>query len=296
LEAGVAPPPPTARGSRAASVLRRRLSLGRRGDPAGTGDVPGGRDGAGSAGREPRPTGQERPDRLAASLSLLAATLESTADGILVVDRDGRVVGHNTRFQLLWGLPAAVRTGDEETSLLARATERVADPAGFRARVAELYAQPDLVATDEVELRDGRVFSRYTQPQRIDGVVVGRVWSFRDRTAERRLEQDLRRMAFTDELTGLPNRALFMTRGGRWPRTPRRRVSRWASRCSTWTTSRPSTTRSGTARATSCWGSRRAGCARPPAQRTSSPASAETSSASCCRELPPPPWRRCSSA
>ena len=47
----------------------------------------------------------------------------------------------------------------------------------------------------------------------MDGEPVGRVWSFRDRTAERRLEEDLRRMAYTDELTGLPNRALFMSRG-----------------------------------------------------------------------------------
>ncbi len=178
---------PTARGARATSVLRR-LTHASRSDAAG-------------------------PGRLAASLSLLTATLESTQDGILVVDLEGRVVGHNSRFLQMWGFGEQVGDADTDSSLLQRAFAQVADPAGFRARVAAIYAQPDLVATEEIELADGRVFSRYTQPQRIDDAVAGRVWSFRDRTAERRLEQDLRRMAYTDELTGLPNRALFMTRG-----------------------------------------------------------------------------------
>lgn len=154
-----------------------------------------------------------RTDPLAASLSMLAATLESTADGILVVDLAGRIVGRNSKFGQMWGMSPEVLDRQDVTPLLDHAAEQTADPASFRARIAELDADPDMVATDEVELADGRVFSRYTQPQRIDGQVAGRVWSFRDRTAERRLEQGLRRMAYTDELTGLPNRALFMARG-----------------------------------------------------------------------------------
>jgi len=149
-------------------------------------------------------------EELAASLSMLAATLESTADGILVVDLHGRVVGRNAKFSRMWGLPDDVVA---KVSLLDQVMDQVVDPDGFLARVHELYARPEVAADDEVELRDGRVFSRYTQPQSIDGRVVGRVWSFRDRTAERRLELDLRRMAYHDELTGLANRALFMERG-----------------------------------------------------------------------------------
>ncbi|WP_380169531.1 EAL domain-containing protein [Jannaschia sp. R86511] len=155
-------------------------------------------------------------ERLAASLSLLAATLESTADGILVVDRQGLVVGRNEKFARMWRLPehlVVVVPGADDLPVLEFVVSQVADPVGFRARVEQLYANPDLVATDEIELADGRVFSRYTQPQRIEGEVVGRVWSFRDRTAERQLEQDLRRMAYQDDLTGLGNRALFMERG-----------------------------------------------------------------------------------
>ncbi|MGJ7439756.1 EAL domain-containing protein [Aquipuribacter sp. MA13-6] len=160
-----------------------------------------------------RPGTQEQ---LAASLSLLAATLDSTADGILVVDLNEVVVGRNEKFAQMWRLPpdlAKATAGADDRPVLEFVVSQVKDQAGFLARVEELYANPELVDDDEIELADGRVFSRYTQPQRIDGEVVGRVWSFRDRTAERRLEQDLRRMAYHDDLTGLANRALFMQRG-----------------------------------------------------------------------------------
>lgn len=162
---------------------------------------------------------RRRPDteaELAASLSLLAATLDSTADGILVVDLDEVVVGRNEKFAQMWRLPpelARASAGADDRPVLAFVVSQVKDQAGFLARVEELYAHPEEVATEEIELADGRVFSRYTQPQRIDRQVVGRVWSFRDRTAERQLEQDLRRMAYHDDLTGLANRALFMQRG-----------------------------------------------------------------------------------
>ncbi len=162
---------------------------------------------------------RRRPDaegELAASLSLLAATLDSTADGLLVVDLDEVVVGRNEKFAQMWRLPpelARASAGADDRPVLAFVVSQVKDQEGFLARVEELYAHPEEVATEEIELADGRVFSRYTQPQRIDGEVVGRVWSFRDRTAERQLEQDLRRMAYHDDLTGLANRALFMQRG-----------------------------------------------------------------------------------
>ena len=42
------------------------------------------------------------------SLSLLHSTLESTADGILVVDRQGKIVRYNSKFMGLWRLPASV--------------------------------------------------------------------------------------------------------------------------------------------------------------------------------------------
>ncbi|MGH7556129.1 MAG: GAF domain-containing protein, partial [Longimicrobiales bacterium] len=129
---------------------------------------------------------------LETSLSLLRATLESTADGILVVDRDGRVAGFNQRFLELWKIPDFVATGGDDSKLLSYVVDQLIDPKGFLGKVKQLYADPRTESFDIIAFRDGRVFERYSRPQRLGGEVVGRVWSFRDVTARILAEDALR--------------------------------------------------------------------------------------------------------
>jgi PAS domain S-box-containing protein len=126
------------------------------------------------------------------SLSLLRATLESTADGILVVDRDRRIVVFNQKFADMWGLSEELLAKRDHALGLAAVAEKLKDPAAFLGKVRALYARPDEESFDVLELKDGRVFERYSQPQRVGGVSVGRVLSFRDVTGRKRAEAELR--------------------------------------------------------------------------------------------------------
>jgi PAS domain S-box-containing protein len=125
--------------------------------------------------------------RLKKTVSLLRATLDSTADGILVVDRDGRVTAMNQRFAEMWHLSEGARASRDDATLLARVLDQLDDPNAFMLRVQELYAHPEEQSYDVLQFRDGRVFERYSRPQRLDDQIVGRVWSYRDVTDRERL-------------------------------------------------------------------------------------------------------------
>jgi len=128
-------------------------------------------------------TARKKGERdLERSLSLLRATLDSTADGILVVDRQGRIVSHNKRFREMWRIPDSILETGEDQKALQFVLEQLEDPEGFLRKVQELYGQAEMESYDWIRFKDGRVFERYSKPQMIGGETVGRVWSFRDVT------------------------------------------------------------------------------------------------------------------
>ncbi len=123
------------------------------------------------------------------SLSLLNAALDSTRDGILVVDKSGRITRWNQKFAAMWKIsPAALASYDNVA--LEYVLPQLANPDQFLDKVSEIYAQEDRTSFDYVEFRDGRLFERYSQPQRIGDEIVGRVWSFHDITQQRLAESD----------------------------------------------------------------------------------------------------------
>jgi PAS domain S-box-containing protein len=137
------------------------------------------------------PERRRREEEIKSTLSLLNATLESTADGILVVDTGGKIVSFNRKFAQMWHIPDSIIASRDDNEALAFVLGQLKDPQDFLAKVRELYNKLAAESFDVLEFKDGRIFERYSQPQRIGERVVGRVWSFRDVTEHRRAEEAL---------------------------------------------------------------------------------------------------------
>ena len=130
-------------------------------------------------------------DALSYSNSLTNAVLESTVDGILVVDRHGGIARWNQKFIELWQIPESLLTAHVDRPVLDQVTAQIAQPEAFMAKVLELYEHPEVSSVGTLVLCDGRVFERYSQPQRIGADIVGRFWSFRDITERKQSEEKL---------------------------------------------------------------------------------------------------------
>jgi len=128
------------------------------------------------------------------SNSLLRATLDATADGIMVVDSQGqKVTAYNRKFVEMWCLPPDLLEDGDASAFLAVAVDQVDDPDGFLEGVRKLQAEPERDAFDVIRFRDGRTFERVSRPQRLGNEIVGRVWSCRDITDR---ERSFRRATF----------------------------------------------------------------------------------------------------
>ncbi|KTC92407.1 bifunctional diguanylate cyclase/phosphodiesterase [Fluoribacter dumoffii] len=135
----------------------------------------------------------EKNVELEKSLSLLRATLESTADGIMMVNGKGQVVDWNQKFVEMWRIPSHMLESGTESIGFEYILQQLSNPEAVIVDVKYLYENPEWQGELPVlHFKDGRIFERFTQPQRIGAEIVGRVYSFRDITQKLLEEDELR--------------------------------------------------------------------------------------------------------
>ena len=109
-------------------------------------------------------TDSHQANSLKESLSILQATLESMADGILVVNGQGAITSYNQKFRKMWKIPNKVLTNKEDNKAIEYVLKQVADPLEFVEKLKFLYNAPQTNCLDEILFKDGRIFERYSIP------------------------------------------------------------------------------------------------------------------------------------
>jgi len=134
---------------------------------------------------------KKKETELLTSVALMRSTLESTANGIVAVNFAGNILSFNQKFVDMWQIPDPLILSRNFSQVSAFFENHLKNPEVFRQVLGKVSVQRDFESCDILELKDGRIFAQYSQPQWLDHEIIGRVWSIWDITASKRTEDAL---------------------------------------------------------------------------------------------------------
>jgi len=134
----------------------------------------------------------ERTVELKQANSLQKATIESTADGLVVVSRDGLIRAYNQRASRILDLPRHLPVNKMDYGAF---TEKIVpfllEPDEFLRRIIPLPESAEQVVMTDLMFTNGGIYELYVHPQQIGDSIIGRVWSFHDISKKRQAEETI---------------------------------------------------------------------------------------------------------
>jgi len=155
---------------------------------------------------------QQRTESIKKSLSIMRATLESSADGVLIVNSDDEINDFNNKFVDMWHFPESVIKAKQIKIMLEYIFNLIENENEFREQINKIDLDKNEIISGHIVLKNKKTFEYYAQPYTVDNQRIGRVWSFRDISTRVSLEHELQYQATHDLLTNLPNRVFLHDR------------------------------------------------------------------------------------
>ncbi|KTD15985.1 regulatory protein (GGDEF and EAL domains) [Legionella lansingensis] len=155
---------------------------------------------------------KERTQSLQESLSVTRGTLESSADGILVMNNNEEIIDFNANLVNMFKVPNRLMNTQKAGLVLEYIAERLEKSEHFLKLTEKMTHLKNTTKTTTLKCKDSRILDIYTQPYKLNKKICGRIWCFRDITKRALLEEQLQYQATHDSLTELPNRVLLTDR------------------------------------------------------------------------------------
>jgi diguanylate cyclase (GGDEF)-like protein len=139
------------------------------------------------------------------SFAATQALLEMTRDGIIAIGLDAKVVMYNQLFLSMWHIPESQVNAAKVDYIFRQLSSKLVPGESLEQVIHLLCKDPDRGYNKEWRLQSGQVFNLQVHGQYVHGLKVGTIFSFRDMTEQKSLENEIKYISTHDSITGFAN-------------------------------------------------------------------------------------------